>query len=118
MLTDGSIKIDVETLAGVTVLSVGGEIDLLTSPAFTQAILDVLAVDPPALVIDLTEVSFFSSAGISSLVAAREAMGDDSRFAVVPASSIAGRILEIAGLSDHLSVHRTRDAAVMAVRAN
>ncbi|UMB70647.1 STAS domain-containing protein [Mycobacterium paraterrae] len=117
MLADGSIKTDVETLGDVTVLSAAGEIDLLTCPAFKQAIFDVLAGNPAALVIDLTEVSFFSSAGVSSLVAAREAMGDDSPFAVVPATSIVGRILEIAGLTDFLSVQETREAALMAVQA-
>jgi anti-sigma B factor antagonist len=58
---------------GVVVLAVAGEVDSLTSPDLRAALAAVLA-DPACrgLVLDLSGVSFLSSAGLSVLVTARE----------------------------------------------
>ena len=67
MTTTEPLMTSVEHRYGVTVLAVGGEIDMVTAPRLEKAIDDVLADDPPALVIDLTEVTFLASVGLQLL---------------------------------------------------
>jgi anti-sigma B factor antagonist len=66
------ITTSVEHRYGIAVLAVGGEIEMVTAPQFEKAIDDVLADDPPTLVIDLTEVTFLASVGLQLLARANE----------------------------------------------
>lgn len=56
---------------GWTVLRVGGELDLITSPALRQRVHDVVAEGHHDLVLDLSEVFFCDSSGVGVLIAAR-----------------------------------------------
>ena len=64
---------------GVAVVSVSGEIDLVTAPALEQAIGAVVAESPTALVIDLSGVEFLGSVGLKILAATYEKLGDSAR---------------------------------------
>ena len=64
---------------GVSVVSVSGEIDLVTAPALEQAISAVVAEGPTALVIDLSAVEFLGSVGLKILAATYEKLGGNSR---------------------------------------
>ena len=57
---------------GAAVVSVGGEIDLSTAPAFEEAIAEALEVNPPVLAIELSEVTFMASVGLRILAATNE----------------------------------------------
>ena len=46
---------------GIAVVTVGGEIDSFTAPALEAAIAEALAVDPTALIIELSTVTFLAS---------------------------------------------------------
>lgn len=54
---------------GIAVVTVGGEIDSFTAPALEAAIAEALAVDPTALIIELSTVTFLASAGLQILAA-------------------------------------------------
>ncbi|MFF4967439.1 STAS domain-containing protein [Streptomyces sp. NPDC003674] len=56
---------------GWTVLRVGGELDLITSPVLRQRVHDVVAEGHHDLVLDLSEVFFCDSSGVGVLIAAR-----------------------------------------------
>lgn len=66
------ISTSIEHLDGVAVLTVGGEVDLSTAPAFEAAIAEALAEEPAVLVIELSGMEFLASAGVRVLAAARE----------------------------------------------
>ena len=87
MTTTEPLMTSVEHRYGVTVLAVGGEIDMVTAPQFEKAIDDVLADDPPTLVIDLTEVTFLASVGLQLLARANE------RFVLATANKRCGEAL-------------------------
>ena len=70
MTTTEPLMTSVEHRYGVTVLAVGGEIDMVTAPRLEKAIDDVLADDPPTLVIDLTDVTLLASVGLRLLATA------------------------------------------------
>lgn len=54
----------------VAVLSVSGDVDMVTAPQVEQDLAALLEQQPEVLVVDLTEVGFFASAGLTALVAA------------------------------------------------
>ena len=57
----------------IVVLSVSDAVDILSSPQLAEAICGALDKAPARLVVDLTEVNFLASVGMSVLVAAQEA---------------------------------------------
>lgn len=69
MSAPDSITVTVADHNGVAVLSIGGEIDLITAAALEEAIGEVVADNPTALVIDLSAVEFLGSVGLKILAA-------------------------------------------------
>jgi anti-sigma B factor antagonist len=100
---------------GVAVVSVGGEIDLSTAPAFEAAITGALDDDPPVLVIELSEVSFMASAGLRILAATHEKASKSARVAIVANSPATNRPMELTGLDKVMSMYPTLDDALSAV---
>jgi anti-sigma B factor antagonist len=100
---------------GVAVVSIGGEIDLSTAPAFETAITEALDVDPPALVIDLSEVSFMASVGLRILAATEEKVEASTPLAVVADNAATGRPIQLTGLDHVIALYPTLDAALAAV---
>jgi anti-sigma B factor antagonist len=98
------------------VLSVGGEIDLATAPSFEEAIAAVLADDPPALIIDLSEVTFLASAGLQLLVETQERIGESVAFAVVAEGPATSRPIQLTNLDKIFAVYSEFDEALVAVR--
>ena len=99
------------------VLSVNGEVDILTAPQLGRAICEALAESATALVIDLTEVTFLASVGMSVLVATQEAADAMAvRFAVVADGVTTRRPIRLLGIDAVLALYPTRDDALRAVR--
>jgi anti-sigma B factor antagonist len=110
------ITVSVAHRNGVTVVSIGGEIDLSTAPAFEAAIAGALAEEPPVLVIELSAVQFLASAGLRILVAAQEKASKSAQVAVVASSPATSRPIELTGLDKVFSLYPTLDDALLAVR--
>lgn len=101
----------------LVVLSVNGEVDILTAPQLGRAICEALAESATALVIDLTEVTFLASVGMSVLVATQEAADAMAvRFAVVADGVTTRRPIRLLGIDAVLALYPTRDDALRAVR--
>ena len=100
---------------GVTVLTVGGEIDLATAPTLEAAIADLLTDDLPALVIDLSPVQFLASAGLQILVATHEKVSKAASFAVVANGPATSRPIQLTGLDEVFPLYPTLDDALIAV---
>jgi anti-sigma B factor antagonist len=102
---------------GVAVLTVTGEVDLATAPVLEGAISDVLADNPPALVIDLSPVQFLASAGLQILVATQEKLADTADFAVVANGPATSRPIQLTGLDEIFPLYPVLNEALSAVRA-
>jgi anti-sigma B factor antagonist len=100
---------------GVAVVSVGGEIDLSTAPAFEAVIAEALEEDPPVLVIDLSEVTFLASVGLRILAATQEKIGKSIQIAVVADNAAASRPMQLTGLDNLISLYPTVDEALTAL---
>lgn len=95
------------------VLAVAGEIDLLSAPVLGGEVTTALAGAPELLVIDLSEVSFLASIGITVLLEARREAGSGTRVRVVaPEDGVVNRTLRLTGLHEALAVAATRDDAL------
>ncbi len=82
----------------MSVVRVGGEIDLVTVPALEQAIDVVVAESPAALVIDLSGVEFLGSVGLKILAATHEKLGTATQFGVVARGPATRRPIHLTGL--------------------
>ena len=100
---------------GVAVVSIGGEIDLSTAPAFEAVITEALEEDPPALVIELSEVIFMASVGLRILAATQEKVGKSIQLAVVADNPAASRPMQLTGLDKLISLYPTLDEALTAL---
>lgn len=98
------------TRAGdVLVVGVTGEVDMDTVPEVRAAIASGLDGRASALVLDLTEVGFFSSAGLSLLLETRRRV---DALAVVATHRAVLRPIQLTSIAPLLSVFGTVDEAL------
>ena len=99
----------------VAVLTVHGDVDLMTAPLLREAMRPVLARQRGAVVVDLSEVPFMDSSGVHVLVEALQRLGSQNRRLAI-ACRESGQIhglLAVVGLLDTVTVHRSRDGALI-----
>lgn len=107
------LRVTAQRSGGAVVLAVAGEIDLLSAPVLGDGVATALADAPDLLVIDLSEVSFLASIGITVLLEARREAGDGTRVRVVaPEGGVVNRTLQLTGLHEALAVATSRDDAL------
>lgn len=112
----GALEIAVRSVDAVVVLSVRGDLDLSTTPHLTEAIDVVLAQSrPSALIVDLTEVPFLASVGMTVLVETHGRVAEVAIFAVVAAGPATARPLTLVGLDKTFSIYTDLDAALAAI---
>jgi anti-anti-sigma factor len=92
------------------VLEVAGEIDLLTAPGFGQML---AAVRAPKLVIDLSEVTFLSAAGLGMLeLAAQRADQTTKQLRVVACTPAVLRPLSVVDLDRQIPIYLSVQDAI------
>lgn len=101
-----------KSIPGLLTVAVAGEVDLLTAPQFAAAT-DAAQSQTRAVLLDLSDVAFLGSAGLSVLVeASRRATDRSGRMAVLAPSRPALRAIEVTGLDAVLNVFEESDAAI------
>ena len=109
------VDIDIEhrTEGEWQVLDVAGEVDLSTAPALRARIDDVVASGGRRLVVDLADVSFMDSSGLSVLVSGFKGMREaGGGMAVVCPNAAIAKIFSITGLDRVFPVHPSLREAV------
>ncbi len=92
----------------IVILSVREAVDMLSAPELTDAICDALIKEPDGLIIDLTDVNFLASVGMSILIAAQEAADALSlRFGVVAHGAATSRPITLLGIDAVLTLYPT-----------
>ncbi|WP_228838738.1 STAS domain-containing protein [Nocardia amamiensis] len=105
-----ALEVQVRSADDVVIVTVHGEIDMASAPLLQAALDEVLRGTPPAVVVDMSNVGFLGSAGLSVLVAASEAAGSGG-LRVVP-SDAARRPIELTALDQLLRVFGTVEEAL------
>jgi anti-anti-sigma factor len=94
----------VDSTSTETRIRARGEIDMAVADRFAEAITAALTNGSPRVIVDLTDVTFMDSSGISALLRANKVAAEHRRSLTVenPAPMV-HRVLEICGVLDLLS---------------
>jgi anti-sigma B factor antagonist len=88
-----------------TVIAVSGELDLASSPALQEELDRVAASDATLLIIDLRDLDFMDSTGLSVLVRAHQRIEEQGRqLAMVKGPQQVQRLLSLTGVADRLTL--------------
>jgi anti-sigma B factor antagonist len=109
------VNINRESADGAIIVTVEGELDMLTTPRLRAAVSEALdeAMGEP-VVLDLTKITFLGSPGLAALVeAVRQArqLGGPLRIVVDNARPVI-RPIELTGLDDVLALYETVEEAL------
>lgn len=113
---DDMASVSVEDLGTVVIVRVTGEIDANTGSVVGDPLFSCLDRAPRAVVIDLTNVEFLGSTGLSILVRAhRKARSRAIALRIVAATHAALRALQISGLDTYLPLSRSVPDALSSI---
>lgn len=87
---------------GTALITLEGELDALTAPAFQVEIDQAAEGEVDRLVLDMTSLTYLSSAGLRALVFARQKMADDVKIVLVSVSEEVEQTIRLVGF--HRSV--------------
>lgn len=112
------MDVSVDTRGNVTVVSVAGSIDAMTSTRLSEVMDGQIEAGRVNIVADLGEVEYTSSAGLRSMLASLKEsrrQGGDFRLAAIRPGVF--RVLEMSGFTSILKHYPTVDAAVESFRS-
>jgi anti-sigma B factor antagonist len=85
------------------VLTLSGELDVATAPDLEQVLEEILAQSPRRLLLDLDELTFVDSAGVSVLIRAKKAAeANGCRVVLRRATAQLHRVFAVVGLANWL----------------
>lgn len=109
-------RISVTTSAdghGAAIVTVAGDIDLLTNERFAETLKDAVSGSQPVVIVDLSQVAFLGSAALSVLsTSAGEAADAGVALRLVANDRVVLRPLEIVGMNQSLQVFDSLEAAL------
>lgn len=101
------------SLGDAVVVAVAGELDLFTAPVLRDEVRDAIKQDGAKLVLDLHQLSFMDSSGLSVLIEAwRLATGEGGGVSLAAPQAPVARILHTTGLDRRIKVYSDVDSAV------
>jgi anti-sigma B factor antagonist len=113
-MTDRPPDFEVERapLAGAPGVRVRGEVDISTAPRLTEILDAAIRESDGAFVVDLSDLAFLDSTGVSVLIRARALLGRDERpLLIICPPGPARRIFDIAGIADLLTLFDSHQQA-------
>jgi anti-anti-sigma factor len=111
-------QLQLEDVDGITIASVEGEIDLSNASELEVAISHAVGNEAVGLVVDLADVDYLDSSGVTLLfnLARRVARRQQEFVAVVPGEAHVREILILSGATDALEVRDTLPEALAQLR--
>lgn len=98
-------RVEVRNDGRASVIAVSGELDLASSAALEDELVRVSASDVEQVIIDLRELEFMDSTGLSTLVKAHQrAEESGKRFALVRGPQQVQRLLSLTGVAERLEL--------------
>ena len=94
-------------------IGVSGELDLASSPILEQRLDEVFATDTSLVILDLRELDFMDSTGLSVLIKAHQAAEEaDRRLCLVKGPPQVQRLLSLTGVGERLCMLETPEEAL------
>ena len=101
--------------AGITVIAVGGEIDVYTAPKLREKLISLVEAGSYQLIVDMEGVDFLDSTGLGVLVGGlKRVRAHDGWIDLVCTQGRILRIFRITGLNKVFSIYSTVPEAVAA----
>ena len=101
---------------GVSILNLGGRIDASNSGQVHERIMDEIEEGRNAIVIDFSEVSYISSAGLRILVhASKTLMRNSGAFSICSVNKNIEKIFQISGLTGLFDIRSDVQASIDAI---
>jgi anti-sigma B factor antagonist len=98
-------RVEVRIADDTAVISVSGELDLASSPALEEELERVAQSDAQVVVVDLRNLEFMDSTGLSVLVRAHQRAEENGRrLGLVNGSQQVQRLLTLTGVADRLTL--------------
>ncbi len=98
-------RVEVLNHGQAAVIAVSGELDLASSPALQEELDRLASSDAKLLIIDLRELDFMDSTGLSVLVRAHQRAEEHGRqLAMVKGPQQVQRLLSLTGVGDRLTL--------------
>ena len=98
-------RVEVRNADATTVISVSGELDLASSPALEEELERVAQSGAQLVVVDLRNLEFMDSTGLSVLVRAHQRAEEDGRrLGLINGSQQVQRLLTLTGVADRLTL--------------
>lgn len=102
---ESNFDVEVRDTDRAVVIGVSGELDLASSPGLEQELETGAASHAELVIVDLRQLEFMDSTGLSVLVRAHQrATENGQRFAVVRGPQQVERLLSLTGVADRLTL--------------
>ena len=87
------------------VIAVAGELDLASGPELEAHLHDISPADTELVVVDLRELDFMDSTGLSIIVRAHQRLtGEGCKLGLVKGSPQVQRLLDLTGVADRIAL--------------
>jgi anti-anti-sigma factor len=107
------MQAEIEHLQGVPVVSISGRLDTITAPLFDAELAPSLLLVRAPILLDLTAVTFISSAGLRSILRLIEhTAAHGGRLGLVSVPGHVLEVIEISGLSSRIDIYPDRASAL------
>jgi anti-sigma B factor antagonist len=105
------LSLETREVAGRTVVSVAGEIDVYTAPRLRDRITELVSEGRYDLVIDMEKVDFLDSTGLGVLVGGlKKVRTHDGSMELICSQDRLLKIFRITGLAKVFTIHASEDA--------
>jgi anti-sigma B factor antagonist len=95
--------VHVQPHADATLLAISGELDIATAPELEQALDQIQPEQTKLVVVDLRELQFMDSTGLSTLVRAHQRLSEhDCELTLVKGPPQVQRLLDLTGVAERL----------------
>ncbi len=101
-----------------SVISIEGELDLVTAPRLKWMLIDALEAGHEELVVDLSLATFMDSTALGVLVGVNRSLGVDTRMAIACPRSNVLKIFEFSGLDGMFVIYPTVEKALAYTRGH
>jgi len=110
---DTGFRLEVRTEGAAAIIAVSGELDLASSPAFQEQLERISGPETELLVIDLRELDFMDSTGLSIIVGAHQRLTEQGcSVSIVRGAQQVERLLDLTGVAERLRVVDTPEEAL------
>ena len=113
---ESALGVAVQAASFGTIVAIAGELDIGTAPRLQEALSSSAVTGSDAVMVDLSEVAFMDSTGLSLLLELdAELRRRGGRLAIACPPGAARLLFDVTGIDEHVQLYASRDAAEAAL---